>query len=136
MKLIPLAIALLPLSFIGCGSEPPPSDGPASPMGEGMGPMHVVCTSTALARSTAVGPIVRTTDAAGLMHLSVPIRAVTDGDITVNYRFTFTDANHASVDEPVGWQTRTLHAGTFEHVDGVAPSPQAADFELDLRYAQ
>ena len=134
-----LALAALPLlALAGCGGGPdyPPSDGPASPLAERLGPMHVVFTSTDLAGATAVGTVTRTIDANGIMRLTVPVRDVADYDITVDYRFTYLDENRAVVDQPATWQTRTLHAGTFEYIDGAAPSPAARDFELDVRYAR
>ncbi len=92
------SLALLPLlAAVGCGGGPdrPPSDGPASPEAERLAPMQVVFTSTDLARSTAVGTVSRTIDGVGIMHLTVPVRALTDEDLTVDYRFTYLDENRA-----------------------------------------
>ncbi len=139
MNPLKFALAALPLlAAVGCGGGPdlPPSDGPASPQAETLAPMQVSFTSTDLARSTAVGTITRTIDGVGIMHLNVPIRALTDDDLTVDYRFTYLDENRAVIDQPTAWQTRTLHAGTFEYLTGDAPSPRARDFQLDVRYAR
>ncbi len=130
-----VGLALLPLlAAAGCGGDPPPpSDGPAAAFPERLVPQQVNFTSTALAQATRVGTVVKLIDGNGIMHLTVPIRAATDGDVTVDYRFSFVDENRAVVDQPAGWQTQTLHAGTFESIQGVAPSPQARDFTLDIR---
>ena len=133
-------VAMLPLlaAVAGCdgGGGPPPSDGPAAALPERLAPTQVNFTSTDLQQSTRVGTIARTIDGNGIMRLTVPIRAATDYDITVDYRFTYLDEGRAVVDQPASWQTKTLHAGTFEYLDGTAPSPRARDFQLDLRYAQ
>ena len=130
-------VTLIPL-LAGCGGGggPPPSDGPAPAFPEQQAPSQVSFTSTDLQQSCRVGTVTRTIDGNGIMRLTVPIRAITDFDLTVDYRFTYLDESRGVVDQPASWQARTLHAGTFETIDGVAPSPRARDFELDLRYAQ
>ncbi len=139
MNVLKLGVAaLLPLlcAVAGCNPGPPPSDGPAPGIPEELSSPQVNFTSTDLQRSTRIGTVTRTIDGNGIMHLTVPVRAVTDSDITVDYRFTYLDENHALVDQPAGWQAQTLHAGTFEYIQGNAPSARARDFALDLRYAQ
>ena len=133
MKLLTLGLALLLPLAAGCAG--PVSDGPAAPQLDPLGPGPVSFTSTDLARSTFVGEITRRTDSNGILHVTVPIRAV-DYDQTVDTRFTFLDAAHALVDQPKSWQATTLHAGTFEYLEAAAPSPTARDFTLDIRPAQ
>ena len=138
MNALKIGLALVPLlALAGCGGvDRPPSDGPAAASPEPLAPMQVVFTSTDLARSTAVGTITKTIDGNGIMHLTVPVRDATDGDITIDYRFTYLDENRAVIDQPASFTARTLHAGTFEYLNGDAPSARARDFELDVRYAQ
>jgi hypothetical protein len=135
MKPLALGFAALSLWAVGCAAPPPASDGPVAPQSDRLHPMPVVFTNSDLAAQTYVGTITKTIDQAGLMHLTVPIRAV-GYDVTIDYRFTYRDGTGAYIDEPTSWQTRTLHAGTFESIEGVAPSPQGKEFELDVRPAQ
>ena len=132
-----LCLTCLPLlAILGC-ADGPVSDGPAAPIPEQLGPpLTVAFTSTELRDACRIGTITRYADAGGTMHLSVPIRNAAQGDFTIDYRFSYFDAAHAVVDQPASWQTQTLHAGTFEYLDAVAPSPRAATFELAVRPAQ
>jgi hypothetical protein len=127
---------LLAVLAAGCNSGPPPADGPAPAIPEDAAPTQVNFNSTDLQQSIRIGTVVRTIDGNGIMHLTVPVRAVTEYDLTVDYRFTYLDESRALVDQPASWQARTLHAGTFEYIQATAPSPRARDFVLDLRHAQ
>jgi hypothetical protein len=131
----------LPLSFllaVGCREEAPPpvSDGPAPAIADEASPASVRFTSGALAESMRVGTISKTFDANDILRVQVPIRDATGYDMTVDYRFTFLDANRNIVDQPASWQAKPLHAGTVDVIDGVAPSPAARDFVLDVRPAR
>ena len=135
MRSAPFAGLVLLAAVVGCAhdDEVPISDGPAAPQPEALAPMPVVFTSTDLARVTAVGTITRTFDSAGIMHLTVPIRDASGADLAIDYRFTYMNGTRQMVDQPTGWQTKDLHAGTFEYIQGNAASPQATEFELDIR---
>ena len=74
-------------------------------------------------------------DEAGLMHVSVPIRAATDRQLYVDYRFTFLDANGQET-SATGWMTKSLTPNVFDEISGNSLSARAADFRIDLRWAR
>ncbi len=74
-------------------------------------------------------------DEAGLLHVTLPIRAATDLELYVDYRVTFFDSTGQTVSQ-FGWQTKVLHPNIFEEINVVSTTPQAADFRIDLRYAK
>ena len=88
-----------------------------------------------LRRMTAVQTPRLTRDPAGLLQVSVPLRAATDKQLYVDYRFTFLDPNGQPVFQ-TGWSPKTLAPNVFDQVSGNSTTPRAADFRLDLRWAQ
>ena len=87
-----------------------------------------------LRRMTAVMAPVVARDQANLMHVSVPIRAATNKQLYVDYRFTFLDAN-GQENSRTGWMTKTLAPNVFDQIEANSLSPRAADFRMDLRWA-
>jgi hypothetical protein len=88
-----------------------------------------------LRRSTAIQAPRVTRDAAGLLYVSVPIRAATNKQLYVDYRFTFLDQNGQEVFR-TGWSPKTLAPNVFDQISANSTSPRAADFRMDLRWAQ
>lgn len=123
--------ALALFALIGCVSETAPSTGRA----DRYLPSQVVFSGD-LGDYVVFQPITRTFDAAGIMHVTVPIRANTTlGDLTVDYKFTYFDENHVPIDVPTAQETITLHANAFEYIQGNATTPRARDFQITLRDA-
>ena len=123
------------LALAGCAGAPV-SDGPAPALPDQMAPPQVSFTSYGLRDAFRFAPITRTVDPNGIVHLTVALRDVAGEDIPLDYRFTWLDDQRAVVDQPASWQTQTTHAGAYDVITAVAPSPRATDFRLDFRPAQ
>lgn len=89
-----------------------------------------------LRRQTAVGiPTAQRDDAGNILHLTVPVRAATDRELHVDYRVTFFDRNGQLLNQ-TGWFTRTLAPNVPDYITVNSMGPRAADFQMDLRWAQ
>ena len=88
-----------------------------------------------LRRQTAFAQPLVSRDAAGLLLVTVPIRAATDLTLYVDYRTTFMDRTGRPIQQ-TGWQNKTLYPKVFDHIQVNSVSPDAADFEIDFRYAR
>ena len=85
---------------------------------------------------TAVGRPVPERDAAGLLRVTVPIRAASSHTLYVDYRVTFFDGNGTPLGPPTGWTAKPLESNVPDQIVFTSTSPKAADFQLDLRYAR
>jgi hypothetical protein len=74
-------------------------------------------------------------DEAGLLHVTLPIRAATDLELYVDYRASFFDSNGQLINQ-TDWQTKVLHPNIYEEIQVTSISPRAADFRIDIRYAK
>jgi hypothetical protein len=123
-------ILLSLLSIAGCGVNPP-IQGRQDPYA----PPQVTFTDPDLARLTAIGTPVLTRDASDLLHVQVPIRTTGDRQIILDWRATFFDKNGAIVWK-TDWTDKTLAPHVQDQIQFNSTNNQAADFQLDLRYAQ
>lgn len=98
-------------------------------------PAQVQLASEDLRRHTAFMAPELSRDAAGLLYVSLPIRAATDLQLYIDYRVTFLDSNGQPI-QRTGWLTRTLAPNIFDRITVNSVSPRAADFQIDIRYAQ
>ena len=89
-----------------------------------------------LSTRVAIGSISKTIDLNGLMHFTLQVRNTTNLDSYVDYRITYFDQSHISLDAPTAWQTKTLHSDVFEYIQADAPTPRAKDFQIDFRSAR
>jgi uncharacterized protein YcfL len=124
-------LLLLPVLMIaGCGVRPPiePRQDPYAP-----GQVHV--TSSELRRHTAVGAPVPARDESGLLYVTVPIRSARNQQLHVDYRATFFDRNGQEI-QRTGWMTKVLAPNVPDQIQVNSTSPRAANFQVDLRYAQ
>ena len=92
--------------------------------------------SADLKRRTAVGmPNAQRDDAGNILYITVPVRAATDTELHVDYRVTFFDRNGQVLNQ-TGWFTRTLAPNVPDYVTVNSMGGRAADFQMDLRWAQ
>ena len=99
-------------------------------------PAQVHFTEEDLRRKTAVGvPVVNRDDAGDILLVTVPIRAATNLQLYVQYRVTFLDS-YGQVVWQSTWFNKTLAPNVFDQVSVNSPSPRAADFRIDFRYAK
>lgn len=131
MKTLLLFAMLLTTALLtGCGVKAP-LEGRADPYT----PAQVHFANEDLRRLTAVGALKVSRDQAGLLYVTVPIRAATDYKLYVDYRFTYFDEHGVQINQ-TAWFTKTLEPNTPDQVSGNSMSPRAADFQCDFRYAQ
>ncbi len=122
-------IAMMTLGLVGCVK--PPIEARHDPYTDS----QVNIASEDLRIHTAVQAPRVIRDEAGLLHVTLPIRAATDLELYVDYRVTFFDSTGQTVSQ-FGWQTKVLHPNIYEEINVVSTTPQAADFRIDLRYAK
>jgi hypothetical protein len=99
-------------------------------------PAQIMFATKDLKYKTAVSsPVVSRDENGGILHVTVPIRAATDLQLYVDYRTTFFDRNGQQISQ-TGWTRKTLAPNVPDRIVVNSMGPSAADFQLDLRYAQ
>jgi len=133
MKLNLKTTALLAMLLTGChGNDAGPTTQPATPVSYAPQQIQFVGGGD-LSQCMAFQPITRSFDSAGLMHVSIPARLTSELGQTIQYRFTFFDDNHAPVDEPGAWMTKSLAPDVMVTIEGNSTSPRARDFQVEFR---
>lgn len=124
-------LTLLGLTLLaGCGVKSPIS-GRSDPYFR----EQVHFTDADLANKTAVGqPVPERRD--GLLFVSVPIRSASNNDLHIDYRVTFFNQQGSPI-EQTGWLGgTTLPANTPSFLRFNSTTANAADFQVDVRWAQ
>jgi uncharacterized protein YcfL len=119
------------LALVGCGVKAP-IEGRHDPYV----PPQVQFTSERLRTDTAIGTPNPSRDQYGYLHVSVPIRAATNKQLYIDYRFTFYDRNGQPIGEATSWFHKTLNPNTFDQITANSTSTAAADFQVELRYTR
>ena len=88
-----------------------------------------------LRRHTAFDAPILTRDDAGLLFVTVPVRAATDLKLYVDYRVTFFDRTGQPLNQTT-WLHKTLTPNTPDQITFNSTSSRAVDFQMDLRYAE
>ncbi len=114
----------------GCGVK-----APIQPRQDPYIPSQVHVGEEDLRTHTAFGKPVLSRDGAGLLHVMIPIRAATDLELYIDYRVTFFDRSGQVLNQ-TGWMTKTLPPNVFDQISVNSMSPQATDFQVDVRYAK
>ncbi|MGB7156830.1 MAG: DUF1425 domain-containing protein [Tepidisphaeraceae bacterium] len=126
-----LAPSLL-LTFVLTGCVKAPIEGRQDPYT----PSQIMFASKDLKNNTAVdAPRVARDEAGGILHVTVPIRAATNLELYVDYRVTFFDRNGRRLNQ-TGWFTKTLVPNVPDSITVNSMGPNAADFQVDFRYAK
>ena len=89
-----------------------------------------------LRQSTAIDRPSTSRDPSNLLFVTVPIRNTSDQVLRIQYRYNFLDEQGRPLPENIAWNRKTLTPGSSERITFNSTSPRAADFQLDLRYAQ
>jgi uncharacterized protein YcfL len=126
-----LLATLMILILSGCAVREPIA-GRADPY-----PAHQVnFADPDLANKTAVDRP-RTERRNGILYVTVPVRSSVNRDLHVDYRVTFFDEKKMPIEGPTLWTSGpTLIANTPSFIQFNSMTGNAADFQLDLRYAQ
>lgn len=123
------SLLLVLLAIAGCVT--PPIQGRQDPYV----PPQVTFAESRLARSTAIGTPVLTRDAGGILHVQVPIRSTLNRQLIIDWRATFFDRD-GQVVWKTDWKDKTLAPHVPDEIQFNSTTAQAADFQLDLRYAK
>jgi hypothetical protein len=129
MKTI-LASLLLLATLAGCGVR-----SPIAARKDPYVPSQVQLAEENLRRNTAFGEPLVSRDQAGLLFVTLPIRAATELTLYVDYRVTFVDRTGRPLQQ-TGWRSKTLYPNVFDHIAVNSTSPEAVDFTIDVRYAR
>ena len=135
MKIPTLTLATLILITAGaCNRVPPPTEGRLDPYL----PPQVALQSTKLRRATAFEPPRIARDGLNdALRVTVPVRNTTGRYLTVDYWVTWLDESGRPTNAGrVGPFTRGLPPGAPTFLTADAPTPRAADFVMDIRYAE
>ena len=124
---VPLLTALY-----GCNTQPP-----IDPRQEVYAPKQIQLADEDLRRNTRFEQPRLTRDAAGLLFVTVPLRATINETLHVQYRATFLDENGQPLPgSPTTWLNKTLNPRVFDTVTINSTSPRAEDFVIDFRYGR
>lgn len=128
----PLLPGLLVGLLLGVGCVKAPIQGRADPFPSN----QINFAEEDLRRNTAVGtPVVNRDSEGQILFVTIPIRAASNLQLYVDYRVTFLDA-FGQVVWQSGWFTKTLTPNVFDQIQVNSPSPRAAEFRVDFRYAK
>lgn len=97
---------------------------------------QVHLTSDDLRSRTAVDTPQVWRDDAGLLFVTVPIRAASDLQLYIDYRVTFFDRQGRPLGGPSGWISKTLSPRVPDQITVNSTTPLAQDFQVDVRYSQ
>ena len=126
--LLPASILVLVLVLAGCSRTKAPYDVTADPYL----PTQVQIADKSLANRLAFQPPRAARDDAGLLYITVPVRAATNRRQIIQYRFTFFDETGRPL--PGGaFQTQTLESNTFANIQGNSTSPSADSYQVEIR---
>lgn len=87
-----------------------------------------------LRNDTAFEPERVTRDPFGLLRVTVPMRSAIQHTLYLEYQYTFFDGSGLKIEGPMGWTPITLEAGSPGTIQFASTSPQAAQFQLNIRY--
>lgn len=88
-----------------------------------------------LARRIAVRQPVVSTDEAGLLYVTVPVRSTTQRQITIEYKVAFFDRQRNPIQETT-WFPKTMTPLSQETIRFNSTSNRADDFQLTIRPAK
>jgi hypothetical protein len=124
-------LAIVAAALAGCTGVRPPKLPRADPYTAQQ--IHV--DSEQLRKDTAVGAPLVQRDENGLLRVTLPIRSAINKTLYVDYWVTFFDRD-GQVESKIGPVTKTLQANTPDSITFNSMSAQAADFQVDVRYAR
>jgi hypothetical protein len=97
---------------------------------------QVHIASMDLRRHTAIEAPIMTRDDAGILFVTVPIRATTNRELYVDYRVTFFDRNGQPVYPQTSWLSKTLAPNVPDQITFNSTTNRVTDFQMDLRYSK
>ena len=126
-----LSVPLL-AALYGCNTQPP-----IDARQEVYAPKQIQLADEDLRRNTRFEQPRITRDPAGLLFVTVPMRATINETLYVQYRATWLDENGQPLPgSPTTWFDKTLNPRVFESITINSTSPRAENFVIDVRYAR
>jgi hypothetical protein len=117
--------------MVAAGCVRPPIEGRAEPYGI----PQVNFADPELANYTSVSPPQMKREN-GILYVTLPIRSASDFDLHVDYKVAFLDQSGTVIYES-GWTGgTTIPRNSWTYIKVNSTSANAADFHLQLRYAQ
>ncbi len=136
MKSSLLLLAAASALAVGChdNSVPPPVQ-PRQDVYHTADPTQVFFDSEALRSDTAADTPNVYRDPSGLLHVTVPVRNVTDHQIRIDYRVIFFDRDHQEIDRSP-WHDKFLTPSVPDSVSITATNPRSEYFQVHFRYPE
>jgi hypothetical protein len=125
-------LAALATLIVGCAG---PLHEPITPRSDPYQRQQIHMVSEDLKYRTAVDTPHVWRDDGGLLHITLPIRSTVDQQLYIDYRVTFLDRDGLPISQ-TGWMRKTLPPNVPDQFSVNSTSPLAADFQIDIRYAQ
>jgi hypothetical protein len=130
-RVLLLCLPLL-VSLYGCNTQPP-----INAREEIYTPRQIQLADEDLRRNTRFGEPRVTRDPAGLLFVTIPVRATINETLHTQYRATFFDENGQELPgSPTTWFDKTLNPRVFDSITINSTSPRAESFTIDFRYAR
>jgi len=121
MRLKIIAVAALAL-LAGCATPPPPEPGSAASKVVAMGPQkHIVVGAMRVAREN------------GFMTVNVQLSNTLNSNKIFYYRFAWLGAEGFPVAEEEVWKSQMMYGAQTSFIQGIAPTPKAVDFRLEIK---
>ena len=121
MRLKIIAVAALAL-LAGCATPPPPEPGSAASKVVAMGPQkHIVVGAMRVAREN------------GFMTVNVQLSNTLNRNKTFYYRFAWLGPEGFPIAEEEVWKSQMMYGAQTSFIQGIAPTPKAVDFRLELK---
>jgi hypothetical protein len=118
------------VGLIGCGVK-----APIEARQDPYVPHQINLTSEDLRTHTAVLEPLVARDPAGLLRVTVPIRAATNRQLYIDYRVSFFDSTGQLINQ-TGWISKVLAPNVADQIVVNSTTPRAADFQIDVRYTR
>ena len=116
-----IAVAALALLASGCAT-PPPEPGSAASKVVAMGPQkHIVVGAMRVAREN------------GFMTVNVQLSNTLNSNKTFYYRFAWLGPEGFPIAEEEVWKSQMMYGAQTSFIQGIAPTPKAVDFRLELK---
>ena len=117
-----IAIAALAVLASGCATPPPPEPGSAASKLVAMGPQkHIVVGAMRVAREN------------GFMTVNVQLSNTLNSNKIFYYRFAWLGPEGFPVAEEEVWKSQMMYGAQTSFIQGIAPTPKAVDFRLEIK---
>lgn len=133
MKLLSLLILLaLLLAAAGCGTIPPLGTGTNTYTGDAAGKREEIVGDRDLAAKFVLLDIKRESRD-GRLRVQFDLKNTTSGDLAIEWAVQWKDGNGFNIESNPHWTPAIVTGGGLHSVQLVAPTPQAAVFQLQFR---